>query len=118
MEAISSMVSSVIHCLNFTWDCPNRNKDLRMPVLDTYMWIGVSTRTWDLPEEILEPETSLPTKLGKVANKIVLYDFLRSKVNAHSIYSFLLNVIFECGLLLIEKLVLVNLVIRSQTSVC
>ena len=54
MEAIKDMASSVIGCLNFTWDYPGNNTDKTMPVLGTAMWIGYPTRKWDFPEEILE----------------------------------------------------------------
>ena len=35
MEEMSNIASSIFKCLNFTWDCPSRNKNNKMPVLDT-----------------------------------------------------------------------------------
>ena len=49
MQAIRDMASDVMPCLNFTCYSLSQNADGTMPVLDTCMWVGVSTRKWDFP---------------------------------------------------------------------
>ena len=43
--AVEDMASSVLQCLDFTWDTPSRNQNQKMPVLDTMVWVGRSQRT-------------------------------------------------------------------------
>ena len=50
-----------------------------MSVLDTMVWVGKPGRTWGIPEAILIPGTSLPSKTGSLKN-IVLYKFFRKPV--------------------------------------
>ena len=81
-RAFCSMATSVMKCLNFTWDSPDQHvEDLggKMPVLDTMMWIGKGNRKWGVPEEILEPETCLPEYTGSMKD-IVLYMFFRKSM--------------------------------------
>ena len=81
MTAMADMASSVLQCLDFTWDTPSRNKNNKMPVLDTMVWVGRSQRTWGIPEAILEEGTFLPTKTGTLKN-IILYSFYRKPIAA------------------------------------
>ena len=50
MDLFSSIASSIMKCLQFTWDSPNNNATGTMPVLDTKMWVGLEAREWGLPE--------------------------------------------------------------------
>ena len=52
-----------------------------MPVLDTMVWIGRETRTWGVPDAMLEPDTVLPVKQGTLKN-IILYSFYRKPMAA------------------------------------
>ena len=38
------MASSILGCLNFTWDTPCSNPNKRLPVLDTELWVGEQAR--------------------------------------------------------------------------
>ena len=53
MEAISSMASSVIDCLNFTWDSPKCSETGKMPVLDLQIWVEASEKHEDLRDQIV-----------------------------------------------------------------
>ena len=76
MRAIRDMASSVMKCLNFTWDAPSLHKDGKMPVLDTAMWMGLAERQWDLPEDFLPAGIDPPTITGKI-KPTVMYQFYR-----------------------------------------
>ena len=71
------MASSILECLNFTWDTPNDNQNMMMPVLYTMVWIGRETRTWGVPGAMIEPDTVLPVKQGTL-KLITLYSFYRN----------------------------------------
>ena len=58
MEIFCQMASSLVGCLEYTWDSPSRHPTGKMPVLDTEMWIGKPTRAWDLLDAILPPGIS------------------------------------------------------------
>ena len=45
MNAITSIASSILQCLDFTWDAPGRNPSGTMPLLDTMIWVGYPSRT-------------------------------------------------------------------------
>ena len=79
MEAFSQMASGVMKCLNFTWDAPSKNQNLKMPFLDTMIWVGTPQRTWGIPEAILPKGTSLPAKTGTL-EPIILYQFYRKPI--------------------------------------
>ena len=83
MEAVTNMASSILACLQFTWDSPAQNKTGMMPLLDTMIWVGQSARSWGVPEEMLPEETSLPTKTGAL-NRIILYKFFRKPVASNT----------------------------------
>ena len=44
MEQVAAMASSILNCLNFTWDAPSLHPGREMPVLDTVMWLGIPQR--------------------------------------------------------------------------
>ena len=60
MTEFSKMASSLLGCLNFTWDSPEKNEGKTMPVLDTQVWVGWGSRKWGVPEAALEEGTPLP----------------------------------------------------------
>ena len=74
MEAFIEIFSSILRCLNFTWNFPSRNTSGMRPVLETQMWIGVPTRSWDLPEILLDADVQIPTKTGTLQH-LVMYKF-------------------------------------------
>ena len=42
-----------------------------MPMLDTFIWVGVPKRTWDLPHQILQEGNKLPSINGQLQNHIL-----------------------------------------------
>ena len=76
MELLCQISSSLISCLKFTWDSPSKNSNNMMPVLDTFIWVGIPKRTRDLPHQILHKGTTLPSINGQLQNH-VLYMFYR-----------------------------------------
>ena len=76
MQAFADMASSIMDCLNFTWDAPSLNSNGMMPVLDTMVWVGTPMRTWGVPDPILPKGTSLPAKPGTL-RPVLLYKFYR-----------------------------------------
>ena len=79
MSAVQEMSSSIMKCLNFTWDSPGKNPNNGMPVLDTTMWVGIPERKWGLPDCILREGTQLPEILGEV-RPIILHCFYRKSM--------------------------------------
>ena len=76
MNAVRTMASDLLKCLNFTSDCPSQNVGGRMPVLDTAVWIGTPEREWGVLDAMKDPEIQLPTRTGRL-KKVVLYVFYR-----------------------------------------
>ena len=79
MEAFASMASSILECLNFTWDANSNNREGMMPVLDTKVWVGAPCRTCGVPTKILIPRTKLPSRKG-ILKPIVQSKFYRKTV--------------------------------------
>ena len=71
MEAFLTMASSILGCLYFTWDLPFKNVSMMMPVLDMQMWVGLPTRSWDLPGVFFDPGNEIPTKKGAIRKVIM-----------------------------------------------
>ena len=44
MTAIAAMASSILSCLEFTWDAPYKNQTNKIPVLDTHVWVGTQIK--------------------------------------------------------------------------
>ena len=44
MREFATMASSIIKCLNFTYNFPGHHNDYSMPVLDTAMWTSMEHR--------------------------------------------------------------------------
>ena len=80
MENFADMATRMIECLNFTWDSPSNNPSGAMLVLDTQMWVGLPSREWGVPKEILDEGTQLPIK-SDVLKPIVLYKFYRKSIS-------------------------------------
>ena len=79
MDVFSEMASSLIGCLEFTWDSPSMHQTGMMPVLDTVMWMGKPTRSWELPDAILPPGTTgIPT--NPLLKNNVMYKFYRKQI--------------------------------------
>ena len=72
MLAFSEMVSSILKCLQFTWDVPNQDNRFRMPVLDTVMWVGTPTRVQGIPDALLESETTQLAHTGQHDTVLIL----------------------------------------------
>ena len=53
MRALSQMATSVLQFLKLTYDCPDLNSSLGMPVLDTEMWVVVENRETGIPKGAL-----------------------------------------------------------------
>ena len=66
MEELSNLACSIFKCLNFTWDCPSKNANKMMPVLDAQLWLETETR-----------EVSIPEFIDKEAPKIVKQESLK-----------------------------------------
>ena len=54
MKAVTCNVSSILTCLQFTWDSPKQNKTGMMPLLDTMIWVGQSARSLGVLEVMLQ----------------------------------------------------------------
>ena len=75
MEEMARISSSIFECLNFTWDCPSKNANNKMPVLDTQLWIDTESREVTVPSFIDQkaPKICRPGSLMKV----ILYQFFK-----------------------------------------
>ena len=81
MEVFKNIASSILQCLDFTYDCPSLNSSKKMPVLDTQMWMDFPQRQWGVPKAVLwEEGTELPIKTGAL-KKIILYEFYRKPMS-------------------------------------
>ena len=83
MTAIAAMASSILSCLEFTWDAPCLNPSKKMPVLDTQVWVGTQIREWSLPKCLIPDGVELPTKHGPL-KQIILYQFYRKAIANHT----------------------------------
>ena len=72
MEEIARLAGSIFKCLNFTWDCPGKNENSKMPVLDTQLWMGVEAREKGVHREMDQSAPRL-TKPGKLTLKNVRF---------------------------------------------
>ena len=75
MTAIASLASSIVKCLNFTYDCPDSRTGTKMPVLDTYMWVGLEQSEAKIPEGMIAMERMVKTRT--TVKNVVLYSFYR-----------------------------------------
>ena len=75
LEEISKMASGVLKCLNFTWDTPNQNKNKKMPVLDTQLWVEIPKKGKGIPKFIEgdHQECAMP----EIPKPIVMYCFFK-----------------------------------------
>ena len=80
MENFASMATSLVECLDFTWDCPSRNATGTMAVLDTQMWVGLPAREWGVPNQILPEEEQKPERAGAL-KPLILFKFYRKEVS-------------------------------------
>ena len=76
MEIVAEISSQILDCLNFTWDSPPKNKNMKMPVLDTQMWVQTESREKKVQEQMGE-------NVGKVLKnhslkKIIFYEFYKT----------------------------------------
>ena len=76
MREFSAMASSVMKCLNFTYDYPGPHNDYRMPVLDTAMWTSKEQRQMGVPKPIT---TTSKDKLGSL-KIVIMHTFYRKPV--------------------------------------
>ena len=74
MTEVQKIASSVLECLNFTNDTPANNATLKMPVLDTQMWVGEEARVEGIPQELINDQPR--TQMGEL-NRIILYQFFK-----------------------------------------
>ena len=65
MQQFAKAASSVINCLNFTWDCPGKNLSNRMPVLDTQLWVGYPENIENIPQFCIEDTKTQPRGMEK-----------------------------------------------------
>ena len=79
MTQFARMASDQVQCLNFTFDTPRMNGNLRMPVLDTEIWVGREAREVGIPPEILTKEQR-SAKMGKLRN-VILYSFYKKPMS-------------------------------------
>ena len=75
MEQFSIMASSLVNCLDFTWDIPSNHSNGMMPVLDTQMWVGEQARSKGILDTI-SPESNKITRLGNL-KKVILFGFFK-----------------------------------------
>ena len=74
------MASSIMGCLEFTWDSPSQPPDSKMPILDTKIWVDIPTRSWDLPEALLPQNAEIPMIPGDLKPNI-MYEFYRKEIS-------------------------------------
>ena len=79
MEQFARMASGILSCLEFTQNCPINNKDGRMPVLDTTMWVDQQEREFRIPKEIVPQGMHLPIKNGRL-KQVIMYIFYRKSI--------------------------------------
>ena len=77
MKLIAEISSQILECLDFTWDTPSMNKNQRMPVLDTQIWVGEESRIKTIPEVMGERKEILKT--GRL-KKIILFEFYKKSM--------------------------------------
>ena len=77
MREYAKAASSVIGCLNFTWDSPGNNANKRMPVLDTQFWVGPPARSEGVPTFIQDRERLEPRVIQGELKDIALYLFFK-----------------------------------------
>ena len=75
MSEFTKLCSSIIECMNFTFDIPQLNDNKCMPVLDIQVWMGQQYRTYGIPVELMHDR---PVNSGKLPT-LILYKFYIKK---------------------------------------
>ena len=96
MEEISKLAGSIFKCLRFTWDCAIKNQNLKMPVLDTQLWLGLESRESGIHPE-MDANSPKITKIGTL-KRVILYQFYKKSMASRT------NNQFSGGILLGSKI--------------
>ena len=74
MGIIAQISSSILECLQFTWDSPSCNPNNKMPVLDTQIGVATERREKGLPDGM--GQSTKVTKLGDL-KQVIVFEFYK-----------------------------------------
>ena len=77
MAEFTKLCSSVIQCMNFTFDIPELNSNGCMPVLDVQIWMEVQHRKYGIPAELMADR---PVNSGQLV-KLIVYKFYKKPMS-------------------------------------